>query len=145
MTKLLSITACFAISATVALATPAANAFFVTVKAPPRATTNDFAKRTFALTVTCKEACKVFTKAFIRASAAKRLGFKNVKGKLLIASGSAKFDGKTPAKVSLVLTREAKKRLPTAKRVLRVFGFVQAFPNVRPAVNYSVGWASLLT
>jgi hypothetical protein len=148
LNKLLLIAACLALSATVALASPSAGAktYFVTVKVPARATAENFVNGTFKVTVTCKEACKATTSALIRSSAAKRLGFKNVKGKLvLVATSKETLKAQTPTKMSLVLTSEAKKRLAKATSPVQVFGSVKGVPTSRPFVNYSVGWSATLT
>jgi hypothetical protein len=144
MKRILWIAACL-----VACAAPpsssGAQAFLVNVKVPSQGTFASFTGGRFQETVTCREACRVSTRVLIRASAAKRFGFKNVTGKLvLVATNSARLKARTPTKLSLTPTREAKTRLGQGAGLLELFGSVQGVPNSRPTVNVSVGWASRL-
>lgn len=148
MNKVLSIAACLAACAAAAAppSSSGAQAFLVNVKVPSQSTVASFTGGRFQETVTCREACRISTKVSIRASAARRLGFSNVTGRLvLVATNSARLKARTPTKLSLTLTREAKARLPKATGLVELFGSVQGVPNSRPTVNVSVGWSSRLT
>ena len=144
----LGIAACLAAWAIVAVPTSAGGtqAYLVTVKVAPQSTVEAFMSRRFQETVTCREACKVSTRVLIKAGAARRLGFRNVTGKLvLIATNKAALRARTPTKLTFTLTREAQARLGKATATLDIYASVQAVPLSRPAVNFSVGWASKLT
>ena len=118
--------------------------FPLKAKAPAQGSVNGLINRTFTETVTCLRACKVRTKVVIKAKVARQLGFSRVKGTyVIIATNKATLRARTPTKLSFVLTREAKSRLPRAKAIA-VFGGVQSFPIAGRGANYSVGWTSRL-
>lgn len=144
MKRILWIAACLAACAAPP-SSSGAQAFLVTVKVPSQSAVASFTGGGFQETVTCREACRVSTRVLIRAGAARRLGFPNVTGRLvLVATNSAKLKAKTPTRLSFTLTPQAKARLPKATGLIELFGSVQGFPNSRPTVNVSVGWASRL-
>jgi hypothetical protein len=139
---------CAAFTAAVALAAPSGEAkpYPVSVKVPRQASVESFVNREFKEIVTCTRACTVTSSVLIRASLAKRLGFPNVKGKLvLIAANKGTLKAHTPTRLSFVLTRQAKQHLGTATATIPIFGSVRSVPKSRPTANYSVGWSSKLT
>jgi hypothetical protein len=137
---------CLAVAVAVGAPSGSAKPFPLKVSAPARATLKTFVNRTFRETVTCQTACKVKTSVVIKANVAKRLGFKHVRGKLVvIATNQGTLKARTPTKLSFVLTGEAKRHLPAAKSGVGIFGSVRSTPSNRSSANYSVGWASQLT
>jgi len=142
--KVVLIAACLALSAAVAFAAPSGGApYFVAAKSPTRAKAKSFVNGTFTVTVTCQKACRATATALIRADAARRLGFSNVKGKLvLIGTGKATLRAGAPTKIALVATAQARQRL---RAPVQVFGSAKGVPTQKPTVNYSIGWSTTLT
>jgi hypothetical protein len=142
------IAVCAAFTAAVAVAAPSggAKAYPVSVKVPRQSTVESFMNRQFKEIVTCTRACTVTSKVLITAPLAKRLGFPNVRGKLvLIATNKGTLKPQTPTGLSFVLTRQARQHLGKATSMVGIFGSVRSVPKTRPTVNYSVGWSSKLT
>jgi hypothetical protein len=111
-----------------------------------QSTVESFMNRQFKEIVTCTRACTVTSKVLIRAPLAMRLGFPNVRGKLvLIATNKGTLKAETPTRLSYVLTPEAKQHLGKATATIPIFGSVRSVPKSRPTANYSVGWSSKLT
>jgi hypothetical protein len=137
---------CLALSGGAAIAAPSgAGSFPLKASVPEHATAKSFVSRKFKETVTCSKACKVTSKVLIRAKAARQLGFRHVNGKyVVVATNKASLKAKTPTKIVLVPTRQARARLGRAKTVA-IFGSVRAVPNGSRHVSYSVGWAASLT
>ena len=145
MIRVLATGICLLASAAAAFAGTSRSTYFVTAKVPSPATFESFVNGTFRETVRCQSVCRVQTEVLIRAGAARKLGFNNVKGKLhLVATNNGTLRAKTPTKMRLFVTREAKRRLLRSKSPVALFASVQAFPTKRPGVNYSVAWTSLL-
>lgn len=138
---------CLLLLAGVAAApTNAAKAFPLKVKVPQQGRLERFGTARFKETVTCAQACKVGTTVRIKAKLARRLGFRHVSGKyVVIARNNRVLKARTPTKIRFVLTREAKRRLGRARAAVAIYGSVRSAPSARPAVSYSVGWASKLT
>jgi hypothetical protein len=147
LNRRLLIAVCVAFTATVAFAPSGeAKAYPVSVKVPRQATVESFMNHKFKEIVTCTRACTVTTSVLIRASVAKRLGFENVTGKLvLIATNKGALKAQTPTRLSFVLTRQAEQHLGKATSMVGIFGSVRSVPKSRPTANYSVGWSSELT
>jgi hypothetical protein len=147
LNRRLLIAVCVGFTATVAFApSGGAKAYPVSVKVPRQATVESFMNRQFKEIVTCTRACTVTSSVLIRATLAKRLGFANVRGKLvLIATNKATLKAATPTRLSFVLTRQAKQHLGKATSTVPIFGAVRSVPKSRPTANYSVGWSSELT
>jgi hypothetical protein len=148
LNRRLLIAVCVAFTTTVAFAAPSgeAKAYPVSVKVPRQASTESFMSHQFKEIVTCTRACTVTSSVVIRASVAKRLGFENVAGKLvLIATNKGTLKPQTPTGLWFVLTRQARQHLGKAASTVAIFGSVRSVPKSRPTVNYSVGWSSKLT
>jgi hypothetical protein len=138
---------CLAVLAGVAAAsTNAAKTFPLKVKVPQQGRLDRFGTAKFTETVTCRQACKVGTTVRIKAKMARRLGFRHISGKyVVIARNNSVLKARTPTEMRFVLTREAKRRLGRSKAAVAIYGSVRSAPTARPAVSYSVGWASKLT
>jgi len=142
----LAVALCLSVALAVGAPSGAAKLFPLKASVPDRASVKSFVSRTFKETVTCQAACKVKTTVVIKASVAKRLGFKNVRGKLVaIATNTATLKARRSTRLSFVLTVEATRRLSSAKSGVGIFGSVKSTPSARPSANYSVGWAAHLT
>ena len=130
-----------------AAAAPGARATppLVTVQLPQKQTVGDLLRGKFVQTVTCRRSCKVIAQAFIPAQVARKLHFAGVKrgAPYAVALRQVELKSGKPTRIYMRLGSDAKKRLATWKKTLRLTGETYA-ESTSLSVRGQANWITLL-
>jgi hypothetical protein len=109
---------------------------------PLNQSVQDLLKGRFVERAACRRACNLATRVVIRPGVARRLGFTHVGDDKWIEIGTAsgRLRANRPTKVTIHLTREARRLLVRMKSGLQMIGFVQAAAVGNPGQRSSAAW-----
>lgn len=136
----LAVGAGLALAAFASAATP-----FVTAQVPLDQTVDSLVAGKFTQYVKCQRTCRIKATIFIRPAVARQLGFTNVRAgqKYAIGTKSVRLLGGRRTAIRVIVSDEAKRRLPRLKQDLQLIGEVPA-ASTTTRVRGQANWVTTL-